>query len=1207
MAITMVLTMSAYAAPTLSGVETMDSFATTNSAVTETAVLNDVPTNSILPFDGTFNGECPTEDSGAIDASYQATVPTIIDDPNDSTNKVLTFSSKQAEAKLWIKANLADDTNYKFSFDVSGDGSVIGVFMHSNSNLLVTDLFDSGYVLNEEVGTTVVHKDVIITAEQIAAAKANFATPFWFTFQLNTAGHNIYIDNLFITPTEETPAPEPTPDPDPTPDPTEPGMPIYAFEDFESYEVGTTFDVTGNTPIADFLALYDMASATVVIGENGSKCLEVSGKSDGSLMTFRVVGDVRDTTVAGDEYYAFDGYPVKSKGNWYGDIYEFFSGASQKAPFTPQDTTKKWSLEDGKWKHLIGEGGTKPADSYKNPWFGARNINGPVTHQLDNIIYYKLLEGAKTDGITITFLNSTGAPEVTMPSAITANFLDTINLADFAVSSETMRFVGWSKTDGGAALTSVTTPALEDTTYYAVWEEYSTGPAFTYTYANDKKGVADGTIELSINKATAGRTHVELYYTDKDNARLEGYTNIAKLALVNGKATYTFEGSRAIPKGAAKVAARFYASGKTDIIEYFEIPAEKQTDVSAQPSYVFYAISDIHLQDYWQEMLVNRNRVYADIKENMPDFVVINGDLVNHGYTEQFERLTSDLDTHFNSLGIPAFITNGNHEFYVRDTNSLEYDREGLLAAFATQIEALEGMGYTIKRDGDMLWYSSTHGSIKLIMMSTPEAAQAGVLASTTVGAEQLAFLDAELADAEANGLSAFVFSHNPLAGSFGDPITNSAAVKEILNKYNGTVFVSGHTHSNLAEPGTYLLAPTETDKFTQFNDGCAVWQQNPGSYEKGYGTGVVVEIYEDKMVFKSRKFGETAEFIAHAEYVVATEAVPVAPRFDLAGGYSIRTFDPTGLRMRARISNLAKANANLSEYGFLVALEKNLGTSKLSFDLAPTTPEGLLNFTYKAAYDRDGGVDIVYEKADSYDVVTLVTTGIPEGGWNEPIAMRPYAKYDGANGDIIVYGNTRVMSLAQAAYEIAGSESFDTAYDADEKEFIQKIADAYILPPEPVFTIINGDAEDSTQKSAFFSDNATISIIEDAEKGNVWEIKPRAAQEWTYFRQNTEFIPGETYKVNFDVKCTGFLNSDETISTGLYCNLIYDGENHLDHSTRSWTIKTGEGWKSYEFTFTIPESSTDRTTDQFTFYTNPQSGKAVGYLIDNLVAVKVE
>ncbi len=152
---------------------------------------------SILPFDGKFNEDLP---SGSYDKSGNVGEFGIVNDPNDATNKVLYFTSKNNYATFWVKTLFADNTDYKVSFDISGTGSWVGVFMHDNNNTVVKDMFDDGYLSNAATATSFVHKEITVTADQIATAKSNYTTPFWLAFQINTSGHTTYIDNLTITP-----------------------------------------------------------------------------------------------------------------------------------------------------------------------------------------------------------------------------------------------------------------------------------------------------------------------------------------------------------------------------------------------------------------------------------------------------------------------------------------------------------------------------------------------------------------------------------------------------------------------------------------------------------------------------------------------------------------------------------------------------------------------------------------------------------------------------------------------------------------------------------------------------------------------------------------------------------------------------------------------------------------------------------------------
>ena len=156
-----------------------------------------------------------------------------------------------------------------------------------------------------------------------------------------------------------------------------------------------------------------------------------------------------------------------------------------------------------------------------------------------------------------------------------------------------------------------------------------------------------------------------------------------------------------------------------------------------------------------------------------------------------------------------------------------------------------------------------------------------------------------------------------------------------------------------------------------------------------------------------------------------------------------------------------------------------------------------------------------------------------------------------------------------------------------------------------------NGDAEDAANNKAFFSDNATIQIANDKEKGNVWEVIPNEGNVWAYMRQKVTYQTGVKYKASLDVKLTGTLATDKDITTTIYCNLRYmdaEGkEDHISFAGGSLGLSTEDGWKHWEFEFEIPASSTFRGNDQFSFYTNPTDGAGVGYMIDNLSVQKAQ
>ena len=184
------------------------------------------------------------------------------------------------------------------------------------------------------------------------------------------------------------------------------------------------------------------------------------------------------------------------------------------------------------------------------------------------------------------------------------------------------------------------------------------------------------------------------------------------------------------------------------------------------------------------------------------------------------------------------------------------------------------------------------------------------------------------------------------------------------------------------------------------------------------------------------------------------------------------------------------------------------------------------------------------------------------------------------------------------------------------EIEYMRFVEDenfVYVEPKPGVFEIRNGDAEQGA--STFVSNNATITIVDDPEnEGNkVYRVASNAGKNWTYFRQDCEFTPGTTYKIEFDVKLAGLgtdLNgTDPELQTSVMCNMRYtDSEYKIDHLTgMSQTLSVADGWVHCSFEHTVDANSKDRSSDQFSIYANPVGESSVNYYIDNVVVTPVE
>ena len=157
------------------------------------------------------------------------------------------------------------------------------------------------------------------------------------------------------------------------------------------------------------------------------------------------------------------------------------------------------------------------------------------------------------------------------------------------------------------------------------------------------------------------------------------------------------------------------------------------------------------------------------------------------------------------------------------------------------------------------------------------------------IGSDEMRFEDAYLSDAQlqwleervaaisASGKPVFVMGHYPLRDTHGLPLTWGASlwesgtigdqsdiVYELLNKYDNVFYITGHLHTGI---GQYTYE--EIGNIHGINVPSIGITNKDGEYNNA--TGVILEIYEDKVVSRARDFG-TGEYIP--EYEVTYELV---------------------------------------------------------------------------------------------------------------------------------------------------------------------------------------------------------------------------------------------------------------------------------------------------------------------------------------------
>lgn len=188
-------------------------------------------------------------------------------------------------------------------------------------------------------------------------------------------------------------------------------------------------------------------------------------------------------------------------------------------------------------------------------------------------------------------------------------------------------------------------------------------------------------------------------------------------------------------------------------------------------------------------------------------------------------------------------------------------------------------------------------------------------------------------------------------------------------------------------------------------------------------------------------------------------------------------------------------------------------------------------------------------------------------------------------------------------------------SYGEFEIDYIKLVANSELMntgvesgPRESTFSgIFNGDAE---AMGGFKGDNQGIfETVSAPDRPGTYCFRnlPKSEnQMWLYCMQKVTFTAGAKYAVKVDIRLASH-GTDENVGADLAasvcCNVQYDGK---DHVVASLPITVGDGWKTFEFEFTVDGSSKSREFDNFCFYSNPVGGKGIGYYLDNISVVEI-
>lgn len=363
----------------------------------------------------------------------------------------------------------------------------------------------------------------------------------------------------------------------------------------------------------------------------------------------------------------------------------------------------------------------------------------------------------------------------------------------------------------------------------------------------DDPGDAQGFISL-LGRPDAEDGEAVYICWGKDGEPLEGYD---PLFILNAYDHYPVSGQipahTVFPEGANQILACATGSGKPGkVVATFTIQPElRYAEEAEEPIFTFGVLSDTHVTrrlvshnngNYWKAL----HQIVTEVPST--SFFVINGDITDNGAVGEYESVL-DIEGLIPSLP-KVYYSIGNHD---SDKNDSDFSvlRDRFLDLTGT----------------DEVYYSFESNDSTFIILGN-EGAEGEDPDRAVLSQTQLDWLDETLSEAvtEYPGRPVFVFIHQPMeetvAATYeGSDLSDSDALRSIIEKYPEAVVFSGHTHRSI----TGTLALLSEDGFVSYvHDGVvsAVWDGTQDTYDS---QGLVVSVYEDYIRIQGRSFADDA------------------------------------------------------------------------------------------------------------------------------------------------------------------------------------------------------------------------------------------------------------------------------------------------------------------------------------------------------------
>ena len=264
----------------------------------------------------------------------------------------------------------------------------------------------------------------------------------------------------------------------------------------------------------------------------------------------------------------------------------------------------------------------------------------------------------------------------------------------------------------------------------------------------------------------------------------------------------------------------------------------------------------------------NYNSAYLDLAmqdyqnaETDLEALLILGDVTENSLEYEWNKVAEIFKA--NNFDDTLILATGNHDIRLRTMEQVKERFYGLQNEFTV-----------VEPEGELYYSYELNGYTFIVMGSdTIEMEEANI------EEEQLAWLDATMSEATADGKPVFVILHQVLKNTHGLPYTwgngtnknagtvgdDSDAIYAVLNKYENVFLLTGHMHTGFGQYTYETLG--DNGNITSVN--LPGLGKNSQDGIEGFGQGAIMEVYEDQVIFRARNVSDGTYYGAEYDLTI--------------------------------------------------------------------------------------------------------------------------------------------------------------------------------------------------------------------------------------------------------------------------------------------------------------------------------------------------